>query len=696
MSALSLDSPVQFVKGIGPRRAEALDAVGVRTVQDLLFYFPRGYIDRSNTVPIGQAVKDSHVTVVGRVLGKGSMYGGRKGGKRFEMILGDDSGHISLLWFAGWKYIDAQFEKGDLLAATGAVGFYNGSQIIHPEIEALEDESAELVHTGRIVPLYPSSETLTSVGLSSRGFRRAIKFALDNCAQEIYDHAPAALLSQYDLPALNETVRQIHFPDDDANRERARRRLAFEEFAELQYLVLRFRKDAKIIRKERLLAHHGELVKSFAAALPYKFTPGQREAIREIYADMAGDKPMNRLLQGDVGCGKTAVAIASAVYAVENRKQVTFMAPTELLAEQHFRNWKPILSAIDISGALVTGSLKTKERSLLSSRIASGKTRIIFGTHALLSQDIVFRDLGLIIIDEQHRFGVAQRGRLIEKGRTPDILAMSATPIPRTLALTLYGDLDFTTIPDLPPGRQPVKTVWRPAGERSKIYQFIGERVAKREQVFVIYPLVQRSENSDMLAAEEAYKTFKEELFPRHKVALAHGQLKAAEQDARIQAFARGETDILIATTVVEVGVDIPGACVMVVEHAERFGLAQLHQLRGRVGRGGKAGFFVAVACPPISDIVRKRLNYLVAHHDGFDIAEADLKLRGAGEIFGLRQSGLPTFRMANLSGDRDLLVVARDWMNSALADQDGATFQAIVAHYSARAGEREKYGAVA
>ncbi|HSH00791.1 MAG TPA: ATP-dependent DNA helicase RecG, partial [candidate division Zixibacteria bacterium] len=667
---LTLDSPVQFVKGIGPRKAEALAEHGINTVLDLLHYFPRGYIDRTNTIEIGKVAKDSAVTLVGKVLAQGSMYGGRN--RRFEIVLGDDTGHISLLWFKAPKYLENRFKKGDLLAATGVVGWYNGYQLVHPEIEPLDDEGSERTHTGRIVPLYPSTAELTKLGLQSRGFRRSIKYALDNCAESIPDHLPQNKAQEVGLPEYNTAIRQIHFPDDEDTREAARRRLSFEELCELQFLVLRHKQQVEEIKKQHTLAHHGELVRKFAAALPFKLTPGQREALKVIYEDMASDKPMNRLLQGDVGCGKTVVAVAAGVYAAENNLQTAFMAPTELLAEQHYRNWRQKLEDIGVSSALLTGSLKQVERNLIGSRISTGETQLVFGTHALFSESVQFKNLGLVIIDEQHRFGVAQRAKLIAKGASPDTLVMSATPIPRTLALTLYGDLNFATIKDLPPGRAPVKTVWRMASERDKIHKFIAERVANREQVFIIYPLVQRSENTDLIAAEEAFKDLKEETFPKLNVEMIHGQMKVDKQERVIRAFARGKVDVLVATTVVEVGVDIPGATVMVIEHAERFGLAQLHQLRGRVGRGSKPGYAVAVASPPVSDVSRKRLNYLVAHSDGFEIAEADLKLRGPGEIFGFRQSGALNFRLANLGADQDLLERSREWI-SALLEAEGA-----------------------
>ncbi|MFQ5606542.1 MAG: ATP-dependent DNA helicase RecG [Candidatus Zixiibacteriota bacterium] len=693
--SLNLDSSVQYVKGIGPRKAAALETAGIKTVADLLGHFPRGYLDRSNTIPIGKIARDAVVTIVGRVMAQGSMYGGRH--KRFEIVLGDDTGHVSLLWFRGHKYFENRFKKGDILAATGLVTWYNGFRLAHPEIEPLESEDAAGTHTGRIVPLYPSTAELTKVGLHSRGFRKAIRFALESCAQDFEDQLPVDFTDRLDLPRLSFAMRQIHFPDSEQSRESARRRMSFEELAELQFLVLRHKSKVKEIKKSHLLARHGATVKKFASELPFQLTGGQREALKLLYADMAGEKPMNRLLQGDVGCGKTVVAVAAAVYAAENKLQSAFMAPTELLAEQHQSNWKETLSSVGVTSALLTGSLKSAERKLLVSRIASGKVDIVFGTHALFSADVEFSRLGLVVIDEQHRFGVAQRARLIDKGQAPDVLVMSATPIPRTLALTVYGDLEFATITDLPPGRKLIKTVWRRASEREKIYKFIAERVANREQVFIVYPLALRSENTDLLAAEEAHRELSENVFQNLKVDIIHGQLPVARQEKTIRAFAAGDTDILIATTVVEVGVDIPGATVMVVEHAERFGLAQLHQLRGRVGRADNPAYAVAVATAPVSDVARKRMNFLVSHSDGFEIAEADLKLRGPGEMFGLRQSGALNFRLANLSSDQDLLLAARELIQRVLdKDSSSPNDGRIVEYYAARSALRDKIAAVA
>lgn len=695
---LALDSSVQYVKGIGPRKAEALAVQGIETALDLLRHFPRGYLDRSNTIPIGKVARDVVVTVVGRVMAQGTMYGGKS--RRFEIILGDDSGHLSLLWFSGHKFLQGRFPKGTLLAATGVVGWYNGFQLVHPEIEPLEEEGAAGIHTGRIVPLYPSTAELTKVGLHSRGFRRAIKIALDNCAEQIAEHVSRDFLDSLGLPDMNTAIRQIHFPDSEDSRESARRRLAFEELAELQFLVLRQRGRIRRNKKLHSLKKHGALVKKFARGLPFQMTPGQREALKVIYQDMASEKSMNRLLQGDVGCGKTVVAVAASVYAAENKLQTAFMAPTELLAEQHYSNWKQPLSDIGVSSSLLTGSLKSAKRKLLLSRISTGEVDIVFGTHALISDAVSFSHLGLVIIDEQHRFGVAQRARLMAKGAAPDTLVMSATPIPRTLALTLYGDLEFATIRGLPPGRQPIKTVWRTASQREKVFRFIAQRVSNGEQAFIIYPLVSRSENSDMIAAEEAFRDLKENVFSSLSVELVHGQMKRDLQEKRIKAFSKGKVDVLVATTVVEVGVDIPGATVMVIEHAERFGLAQLHQLRGRIGRGDKPGYAVAVAFPPVSSVVRKRLNYFVSHIDGFDIAEADLELRGSGEIFGHRQSGAVNLQLVNLATDRDLLEKARNWMEEILAaatdDSSGRLSREIVQYYKQRTARRERIADVA
>lgn len=657
MPKIRLDSDVQFMKGVGPRRAEALAKVGINSIQDLLYYLPRRYLDRSTVVPIGSLQANEQVTIIGKVLGKGILKGRKS---RLEVILGDDSGFIALIWFSGHRYLEKMFKKGDMFAVTGSVSYFQQHQIVHPEVERIEDETAGLIHTGRIVPVYPSTSDLKKAGVTGRILRQLVSRIIDEIDLSITDMLPSRYISEYDLMALKSALKLIHYPDRMEEIEPARRRLAFDELLELQYLILKSRRDKKVVTKEHKYDKPGDMVKLFLSLLSFKLTADQKLTTREIIDDMRSEIPMHRLLHGDVGCGKTVVALVAAVYAAENNLQTAFMAPTEILAEQHYSNWHDILSKTGIDSVLITGSLKKAERKEPENAIANGTAGIVFGTHAVISESLKYKKLGLAIIDEQHRFGVMQREQLVGKGNHPDTLVMSATPIPRTLALTLYGDLDISSIKSMPPGRLPAKTVWRTATARPEIYGYLKKCLEKKDQLFFVYPLVEKSEKLDLQAAEDEYERLRKEVFSDFNVGLIHGRVKKEQREKIIADFRNRKIDILVATTVIEVGVDIPSATVMVIEHAERFGLSQLHQLRGRVGRGNKRGMTIAIATPPISKLARQRLMMFESSSDGFEIAEADLELRGPGEFFGTRQHGLPELRIANLSIDTDLLTSAR------------------------------------
>ncbi len=666
MPELELHSDVQYMKGVGPRRAAVLSKVGIDTVGDLLGYLPRRYIDRSMIVPIGTLKANMDVTVIGRVLGKGILMGRRK---RLEIILGDDTGHIALIWFAGYRYLEKMFTKGDVYAVTGQVTYFQQHQIVHPEAEKLEDDIDQLIHTGRIVPVYPSTGELKKAGITGRVMRQLISRALDNLSGKLNEYLPEKYRSDYSLMRLPDAIRQIHYPDSMEARESARIRLAFDELMELQYLILNSRRKSRSVGRGHTYKKPGSTLKEFTKSLPFKLTEGQRDCVQTITGDMCNEKPMHRLLQGDVGCGKTVVAILAAVYAAENGHQTAFMAPTEILAEQHYAVWQKPLEDAGMNSALITGSLKKGERRAIETGIADGTIKIVFGTHAVISKSVTFDNLGLVVIDEQHRFGVMQRGRLIKKGLYPDTLVMSATPIPRTLAMTLYGDLDISSIKTMPPGRQPTRTVWRAASSRPDVYKFLKEKLKKNDQIFIIYPLVEKSEKLDLQAAEDEYKKLKKEVFKEFSVGLLHGRTKKETRNKTIAAFRAGKLGVLVATTVIEVGIDIPSATIMVIEHAERFGLSQLHQLRGRVGRGRRPGMVIAMAVPPVSALAKERLEMFAATPDGFRIAEADLKLRGPGEFFGTRQHGLPELKVANLAEDVNLLPITRKVVASLLAD---------------------------
>jgi len=658
VAELRLDSPLQYVKGVGPKKAAVLDQHGLHTVEDILYYFPRQYLDRSNIVRIADLRIDQPATIVGEVKAHGILYGRTK---RYEVILADDSGNVSLVWFAGVKFWERLFKKGMKFAATGTPGYFQGLQIVHPELERLDDLSDQLVHAGRIIPVYPQTAELSKVGLSSRGVRTITTFVLDTLSERLPEYLPESLLERHQLLSRHDAVTHTHYPEHQDQIEQCRRRLALDELLQLQFMVSRNKGRKVSITKKHQYQPPGDKVARFGKSLPFELTAEQKKVTREILHDLKGERPMSRLLHGEVGCGKTVVAVLSAVYAAENGLQCAFMAPTEILAEQHYRNWEERLAEIGVRAGLLTASATAAQKKKIAQQCAEGAIDVLLGTHALIYDYVAFARLGLVIIDEQHRFGVEQRGKLYAKGEDPDLLVMTATPIPRTLALTLYGDLDISTIKDLPPGRQPIRTVWRMSDVRDKVWQFICDEVAKGGQAYVVYPLIEKSEQSELENVEDAFAELSAGPLKGLRLGVVHGRVKPKERDAILSQFRSGAVDVLLSTTVIEVGIDNPNATILVIEHAERFGLAQLHQLRGRIGRGGKPATAVALAHAPVSPIARQRLEYFAQHGDGFLIAEADLQLRGPGEIFGVRQSGLPELRVANLWRDRDLMEIGRE-----------------------------------
>ncbi|MBU8934404.1 MAG: ATP-dependent DNA helicase RecG [candidate division Zixibacteria bacterium] len=668
MASLNLNSPLQYVKGVGPRKAEILANYDLHTVSDMLRYFPRQYLDRSTVVPIADLKVDQPVTIVGQVKAHGVLHGKHK---RYEVILGDSTGAVSLLWFRGVRYWERLFKKNQWFAATGTVSYFQGFQILHPDLERLEDESDQMIHAGRIIPVYPQTAELSKVGLSSKGIRRITSFIFENLTEHIADLLPRAETDRLKLPSLQEAIHHIHYPENRDQIETCRRRLAFDELLEFQFLIVSSRRQKEVAIKKQRYTSPGINLKKFIAALLFELTAGQKAATKEIAADLGRARPMTRMLQGDVGCGKTVVAIIAALHAAENNLQTAFMAPTEILSEQHFRGWQRPLEEAGFTSALLTSSMKKTEKDKIGAACGRGEIDILFGTHALIYDYVSFERLGLVIIDEQHRFGVKQRGKLHAKGDNPDLLVMTATPIPRTLALTLYGDLDITTIPDLPPGRKPVRTVWRMPDAATKVYQFVHDEIARGGQAYFIYPLVEKSEHLQLTSVEDAYAELTANQLSGLRVGMVHGRVKAKERDEILRQFNSGDLDILMATTVVEVGLDNPNATLMVIQHGERFGLAQLHQLRGRIGRGKKQATLIALAHPPISEMARRRLDYFSQTTDGFKIAEADLELRGPGELYGLKQSGLPELRAARLTSDRDLLEAARGLLERLFSDDN-------------------------
>ncbi|MBI5267379.1 MAG: ATP-dependent DNA helicase RecG [candidate division Zixibacteria bacterium] len=657
MAELRLSTSLQFVKGVGPARAAVLAEHGLTTVYDLLQYYPRHYLDRTSVTPIRNLKINASATIIGQVRAHGMLFGKKK---RYEVMLEDPTGAIMLLFFGGLRFWEKTFKKGQVYAATGLVGYFLGLQMVHPDLERLDDESDKMVHAGRIIPVYPQRSELTKVGLTSKGIRKLTTQIFGMLSETIPDPLPPAELSRCKLPGLHASVTHIHYPETREQIEQSRRRLAFDELLQLQYYVFRSKGAKDVIVKGHSYAEPGALVRRFGKEIPFVLTDEQKIALREIVADLRQPRPMSRLLHGEVGSGKTVVAVTAAVVAAENNLQCAFMAPTEILAEQHYRTWHDRLANVGVESGLLLSKLRPKQKTAVAEACARGDISILFGTHALIYDYVQFARLGLVVIDEQHRFGVEQRGKLYAKGDSPDLLIMTATPIPRTLALTLYGDLSISTIAGLPPGRLPIRTVWRTADTRDKIYQFVEDEIKAGGQAYIVYPLIDKTENQELESVEEAFEQLSQGRFKSYRLGLIHGRLAADKRDATLEQFRDKKIDILLSTTVVEVGIDNPNATIMLIEHAERFGLAQLHQLRGRVGRGPRKSTVVAVAHPPLSELAEQRLEFFAAHFNGFEIAEADLMLRGPGEVYGIRQAGLPELRAANFATDKDLLDSAR------------------------------------
>ena len=693
------DAPLQYVKGIGPKRASALEAVGIRTIRDLLFYFPFDYLDRSKIISIRDLRKyvdaERPVTVIGEVYRVEMRRSRRSNRLIFFLTLKDDTGFLTCVWFEGVQWFKDAFELGELLAVSAYPDFnkLGRIQFTHPEFDRLrgaqeEDEPdwGKLFNTGAIIPKYPSTSELGKVGLDSRGFRRIIRNALKSHLMAIEEVLPEEIRERANLAGCRTALQGIHFPENSDALEIARRRLKFEELFFLQ-LMLAYRKRRYGLEKKGITySLESTLARKLVAALPFQLTKAQRRVLREIADDMRKPTPMNRLLQGDVGSGKTIVALLSMLVAVENDFQVALMAPTEVLAEQHYRTLCAYLENLPVNVRLLIGGQKKKLREDVLEDLRSGRAQIVVGTHALLEENVRFAHLGFVVIDEQHRFGVMQRATLREKGLNPDVLVMTATPIPRTLALTVYGDLDVSVIDEMPANRKPIKTGVRLEDQKDKVYDFVKQEVRQGRQVYIVFPLIEESEKVDLKAATVEFEHLKSAVFPSVRLGLLHGRMKSEEKDQIMQSFKAGEIQILVSTTVIEVGIDVPNATIMIVENAERFGLSQLHQLRGRVGRGADQSFCILIANYGWFDGHRRglepgevkkeklnakiRLETMVETIDGFKIAEVDLRLRGPGEFFGLRQSGVPAFRLANLVEDAELVAMARKEAFS-LVDRD-------------------------
>jgi ATP-dependent DNA helicase RecG len=662
---LDLSTEITYVKGVGPHRAEMFASKGIVTVEDLLAYIPFRYEDRSNVKPIHQLAPGETATVIATVHAAGMVHLRRRSLGLFEAIFTDATrGLLTGKWFHA-KYLEGVLKPGLRVALYGKVefdSFTRGLTMLHPEFEILtpgEDDEDAALHTGRIVPIYEAIQKLSTRLIRTLTHRVLAQLRLDD------DYLPAPIRDALKLPPRGVAVRDVHFPPAGCDlrlwnefRSPGHVRLIFEEFFWLELGLALKRRNARSLQGIAFLLTD-RVREQIKKMLPFKPTAAQKRVLGEIARDMASPHPMSRLLQGDVGSGKTIVAAESAIIALENGYQVAVLAPTEILAAQHHYYWKRLLEPLGYLTVLLTGSRTAREKQKLKQLLREGLVHVAIGTHALLEEDVEFHKLGLAVIDEQHRFGVLQRLNLQRKGVHPDVLVMTATPIPRTLALTLYGDLDVSVIDELPPGRKPIQTRHVTSDRVEQVYSFLRGEIDQGRQAYIVYPVIDESETQAMKAAQKMYEHLSREVFPDAAVGLLHGRLPAAEKERVMGEFKEGKIQILVSTTVIEVGVDVPNATVMVIEQAERFGLAQLHQLRGRVGRGGEQSYCILVT-EKLNDTARERIRALVDSNDGFAIAEMDLKLRGPGEFFGTKQSGLPALQIANVIRDRDLLEAAR------------------------------------
>jgi len=656
----ALNSPVRYLKGVGPKRADLLAKMGIATVEDLLYYFPRRYEDRTNFVPIAKLQEGNTYTIRAKVLARDQRHSWRRRFFSFlEAIVADETGKLFCVWF-NQSYLKEYFKPGQELILYGKVERYGKRlQMSSPEFELVNTAEEEVLNVGRIVPVYSLPQ-----GIGQRAMRKFIKQSLDDYMAGIHDFLPYDVRSRNNLLNLAKSLLSIHFPQDEDSRKAAYTRLSFEEFFIFQLpLALR-----KMKRKQKLGISHkveGRLAGEFINCLPFKLTKTQEKVIAEIKSDMASPFCMQRLLQGDVGSGKTVVAAIAGIFAIQGGYQVALMVPTEILAKQHYDKLNSYVSALGkdapyIKTALVTGSLNSKEKEKVSQDIKSGRANFIIGTHALLEEAVQFNKLGLAVIDEQHKFGVGQRALLPQRGYNPDILIMTATPIPRTLAITMYADMDISVIEYLPPGRLPVKTRYFNLSQRQEAYALALRQLELGNQVYIVYPVIEESYGLDMAGAKKMYQQLKSGEFKDFKTGLIHGRMKQPEQDEAMRRFKERELDILVSTTILEVGIDIPTATCMIVENAERFGLSQLHQLRGRIGRGAQESFCFLIS-DAATEEAQRRIQTMVKYEDGFRIAEEDLKIRGPGEFFGHRQHGLSELKIANPLTQLQLLKKARE-----------------------------------
>jgi len=646
------EQSIRYVKGVGPHRMTQLASLGISTVEDACYYPPRRYEDRSRLAAIADLKPGEAVTVRGRVV-KTALRRLRRGRTLFEAAVEDSTGILKVLWFHS-PYLAQQVKAGDEFVLYGRVEPGARPQMIHPEIEPVSDEDDGSLHAGRIVPVYPLAS-----GLTQRWFRQLIATILEESVEELEETLPEPVRLSRGWPGVTAAVRELHFPTSWDALTAAKQRLAFDELFLLQLALAQRRAQTLNAVKPHRYVLDGPVTQGLRQRLPFQLTNSQEQVLSELLADLGQPYPMYRLLQGDVGCGKTILLILLMAVAVQSGYQAVLMAPTELLAEQHSRVAAAYLGPLGISVTLLSQGVPAAERARHAKAIAAGKISVVIGTHALLQRSLTFHRLSLVIIDEQHKFGVAQRAHLAKKAQRPDVLVLTATPIPRTLALSLYGDLASSTITELPPGRRPIDTLWMHEAQREELYSLVRRHLADGRQGYVVYPLVQERETTDRKAATQMAKRLQAEVFPNFRVGLLHGQMKSKQKERVMHAFADGELQLLVSTVIVEVGLDVPNATIMVIEHPERFGLAQLHQLRGRIGRGAHPATCVVMS-DATDETIRQRLNAFVQTTDGFQLAEKDLQLRGPGTLLGRQQHGWVRFRIADLSAHRPLLESAR------------------------------------
>jgi len=668
---LELDKrSIMYLSGVGPKKAEILTKeVGIVSYEDLLTYFPYRYVDRSRFYKVAEISGNMpYIQLRGKILYFDTLGEGRT--RRLIAHFSDGTGTIDLVWFKGLNYVKDKYVPNKEYIVFGKPSeFGNTCNIVHPEIDLVENASQV---AGGLIPFYNTTEKMKKAFLNSKTIQNLQYSLLTSLNWSLPETLPAYVLKRIGMMSMSEAMRNVHFPESAEKLKQAQLRLKFDELFFVQLNILRTASFRKQKLKGIVFPNVGDSFNTFYRDyLPFELTGAQKRVVKEMRADMGSGRQMNRLLQGDVGSGKTLVALLAMLLAVDNNNQACMMAPTEILANQHYATIKNFLKDMDINVVLLTGSTKKKERDKIFPAILSGEVDIVIGTHVLIEETVVFSSLGLAVIDEQHRFGVEQRARLWKKNSiVPHVLVMTATPIPRTLAMTLYGDLDVSVIDELPPGRKPIKTLHRYDNKKAQLYEFLDQEIKRGRQIYVVYPLIEGSEKVDYKNLEDGFETFKE-VYPQYNVCMVHGKMKAADKDEEMRKFASGEAQILMATTVIEVGVNVPNASVMVIESAERFGLSQLHQLRGRVGRGAEQSYCILVSSFKLSNETRKRLEIMVNSCDGFEIAEADLRLRGHGDLEGTQQSGEGVFlKIASLAADGQILQYARDIANEIL-DED-------------------------